>query len=239
MKNAIIIGATSGIGRALAVELHGRGYRVGATGRRIERLEKLKSELKHRIHIQYMDISRLLEAKKHLRSLISQMDGMDMIVLNAGITDFQTESSWEKEQTLIDVNVSGFASLANLSFEYFAEQGHGHIVGISSIASMFGSGLSTCYNASKAFVSSYLQGYRQKANHSDAEITVSDIKPGYIESEMTEGLKGLFWVAPTDKAARQIADAIERKKNRAYITKRWWLVSMLLKLTPDWIFDRM
>lgn len=239
MKKAVITGATSGIGRALAVELHGRGYSVGATGRRVERLEELKSELEERIHIQYMDVSRLNEAKHHLRSLIDQMGGMDLIVLNAGITDFQTDSSWEKEQKIIDVNISGFASLANVSFEYFVEQGRGQLVGISSIASMFGSGLSTGYNASKAFVSSYLQGYRQKANHSDADIAVSDIKPGYVESEMTDGMRGLFWVAPTEKAARQIADAIELKKNHAYVTKRWWLVALLVRMTPNWVFDRM
>ncbi|MDX1617925.1 MAG: SDR family NAD(P)-dependent oxidoreductase, partial [Balneolaceae bacterium] len=141
MKKAVIVGATSGIGRALAVELHGRGYRVGATGRRIERLEELKSELEHRIHIQFMDVTRLEEAWKHLHSLIGQMGGMDIIVLNAGITDFQTKSTWDKEQKLIAVNISGFASLASRSFEHFKEQGHGHIVGISSVASLFGSGL--------------------------------------------------------------------------------------------------
>jgi len=238
-KKAIIIGATSGIGRELARELHRRGYHVGATGRRVERLEELKSELEQRIQIQFMDVTRLEEARNHLRSLIGQMGGMDMIVLNAGITDFQTEATCEKEQKIIEVNIAGFASLASYAFEHFREQGRGQLVGISSVASQFGSGLSTCYNASKAFVSTYLQGYRQKANHADAQISVSDIRPGYVETEMTEGMKGLFWVASKEKAARQIADAIERKKNRAYITKRWALIGLLVKWTPDWVFDRL
>ncbi len=106
------------------------------------------------------------------------------------------------------------------------------------MASLFGHGLSAAYNASKAFVSTYLQGYRQKANHTDATITITDIKPGFVESEMTEGLKGLFWVADTNKAARQMADSIEKQQNHAYITRRWRMVAWLIKLTPDWVFDR-
>lgn len=239
MKKTIIIGATSGIGRELAVELHRRGYEIGATGRRIERLEELKGELKHHIHIQSMDVTRTNEAKNHLRSLIDRMGGMDIIVLNAGFSNFQKNSDWERERQVIDVNITGFASLANYSFEYFEKQGHGHIVGISSIASFFGYGLSAAYNASKAFVSTYLQGYRQKANHTGADIAVSDIKPGYVESEMTEGRKGMFWVAPVGKAASQIADAIEREKSHAYITRRWRLIAWLLKIIPNRVLDRL
>ena len=238
MKRAVIIGATSGIGRELGFELHRRGYIVGATGRRIDRLEELKEILEKRIHIQYMDVTQYPEAKTHLRSLIDQMEGMDLIVLNAGVTDFGKRSGWKAQKKVINVNISGFASLAAFSFEYFLQQGNGHIAGISSVAALFGNGLSPAYNASKAFVSTYLQGYRQKANHSDADITVTDIKPGYVESEMTEGRKGLFWISGTPLAARQIADAIEGKKNHAYIPRRWRLAAWLIKLTPNWVFDR-
>ncbi len=239
MKKAIIIGATSGIGRALAVELHRRGYVVGATGRRMGKLLELEDELHHRIHIQQMDVTELKKSREHLQSLIKNMDGMDIIILNAGISNYQGASGWDTEKHVIDVNVTGFSSLANFSFTYFEEQRHGHIVGISSIASLFGHGLSAVYNASKTFVSIYLQGYRQKANHSSANITVTDIKPGFVQSEMIRGMKGLFWVSNTDKSARQIANAIDKKKNHAYITRRWRLVAWLIKLTPNWFFDRM
>lgn len=238
-KKAIIIGATSGIGKELAVELHRRGYTVGLTGRRTERLEKLKTQLGQRVHTQFMDVSIVEEARNQLQLLISEMHGMDIIILNAGVSNFQGSVSWEKEQQVVDVNIRGFTALANFSFDYFEQQGHGQLVGISSIAGLFGHGLSAAYNASKAYVSNYLQGYRQRANHSDADITVTDLQPGYVESEMTEDKKGIFWVAPTDKAARQMADAIERKRNHAYITKRWRLMAWLLKLIPNWVWDRM
>ncbi len=239
-KKIAIIGATSGIGRALAVEMHGQGYTVGATGRRLERLQELKQQLDTRIHVQFMDIAELDDAIDQLDQLKKDMGGLDIIVLNAGVSNYQKESvGRQADMHVIDVNVRGFSNLASYSFELFEEQGHGHIVGISSVASLFGWGLNIPYNASKAFVNTYLQGYRQKANHSDADISVSTILPGFVESEMTENKKGMFWVQKTEKAARQIADAIEGEKNEAYITKRWRLVGWLAKMIPNWIWNRM
>ncbi|MGM0547249.1 MAG: SDR family NAD(P)-dependent oxidoreductase [Bacteroidota bacterium] len=239
-KKTAIIGATSGIGRALAVEMHDRGYVVGATGRRLERLEELRNQLKTNIHIEYMDVAELDDTIAQLDQLKKNMGGLDIIVLNAGVSNYQKESvSRQADLHVIDVNIRGFANLASYSFNLFEEQGHGHIVGISSVASLFGWGLNVPYNASKAFVNNYLQGYRQKANHSDADISVSTILPGFVESEMTEDKKGMFWVQKTGKAATQIVDAIEQKKNEAYITKRWRLVGWLVKVIPNWIWNRM
>lgn len=238
-KKAVIIGATSGIGKALAEELHHRGYTLGLTGRRVERLEELKNKLGSRIHIQFMDVVQTGKAIQHLEELLARMNGMDIIVLNAGVSNFRGSAQWKTEKRVIDVNIRGFSALTNFSFNYFEQKGNGQIVGVSSVASLFGYGLSCAYNASKAFVSTYMQGYRQRANHSDADITVTDIKPGFVESEMTAGKKGMFWVGKKEVAARQMADAIESRRNHAYITKRWVLVAWLLKLVPNWVLDRM
>lgn len=239
-KKVAIIGATSGIGRALAVEMHRRGYTVGATGRRLERLEELKNELETNVYIKYMDVAELENAIEQLDQLRKDMGGLDVIVLNAGVSNYQKKSvGRQADMHVIDVNIRGFANLASYSFNLFEEQNHGHIVGISSVAGLFGWGLNIPYNASKSFVNTYLQGYRQKANHSDADISVSTIMPGFVESEMTDNKKGMFWVQPTEKAAKQIADTIERKKHEAYITKRWRLVGWLVKMIPNWIWNRM
>ena len=238
-KKVIIIGATSGLGRALAVEMHRRGYIVGATGRRTERLKKLKNELGDRIFIQPMDVSQTEQTRNQLGTLIDQMGGMDIIVLNAGVSNFRDGIDWETERTVVDVNIRGFTALANYAFDYFEELGKGQVVGVSSIAGLFGYGLSSTYNASKAFVSNYLQGYRQRANHSKPDITITELQPGFVKSEMTEGKKGMFWVAETEKAANQMADAVENKRNHAYITKRWRLIAWLVKLTPNGIWNRL
>lgn len=238
-KTVAIIGATSGIGRALAVEMHQRGYTVGATGRRVERLEKLQQQLADRLFIQYMDVTVLEEATGQLDQLVEQMGGLDILVLNAGVAQYQQQSVGHKADLhVVDVNVRGFANLASYGFNYFERRGSGQLVGISSVAALFGWGLTIPYNASKAFINTYLQGYRQKANHSKADIGVTTIMPGFVKSEMTEDMRGVFWVAPLDKAVRQIADAIERRKDEAYITKRWRLVGWLIKLIPNWIWNR-
>lgn len=238
-KKVIIIGATSGIGRALAVEMHRRGCMIGATGRRTERLDALCHELGDRIYPKAMDVARHDEARGQLQSLIEKMGGMDIIVLNAGVSNFRDGIDWKTERTVIDVNIRGFAALANFSFDYFERKKAGQIVGVSSLAGLFGYGLSATYNASKAFVSNYLQGYRQRAHHSNAKIRVTEIQPGFVESEMTAGKPGMFWVAETEKAARQMADAIEQRRNHAYITKRWRLVAWAIKAMPNWMLNRL
>jgi len=239
MKKIIITGATSGIGRALAVEMIRRGYKVGATGRRIERLSELKKELGDHLYIKQMDVALEEASQRQLTELIEEMSGMDIIVLNAGVGRDKEFPQWDSDKRIIEVNVMAFARQCHFAFNYFMKQGHGQIVGMSSIASHLASSRAAAYTASKHFISNYMTGFRQKANHTDANITVTDIKPGFVESEMTRGMKGMFWVAPVQKAVKQMADAIEKKKNHAYITKRWRLVAWLASLTPQFVWDRL
>ena len=191
-KSVIITGATSGIGRELARIFVNHGYKTGGTGRRVERLEEMQNEFGDLFFYRQMDVTQFKQARTTLIELADEMGGMDIVVLNAGISNIQQSSAIETEQKGIDVNVSGFIQLANRSFDYFENRGSGQIVGISSIASMLGYGPSAPYNASKAFISNYMQGYRQKALRSDADIIITDIKPGFVESELTEGQKICF-----------------------------------------------
>jgi short-subunit dehydrogenase len=84
-----------------------------------------------------------------------------------------------------------------------------------------------------------MQAYRQRCNKMKEDITITDVKPGFVKSEMTEGKKGLFWVGETDKAVSQMLKDIENKKSYSYVTRRWRLVAWLLKLTPNWVLDRL
>jgi len=238
-KKVIIIGATSGIGEELARQCVNKEYRVGGTGRRIERLEDLKEELGNYFYYAPMDVTKFDEAKKQLHKLIDDIGGMDMIVLNAGISNYPSSSITTMEQKVIDVNVSGFVQLFGEAFQYFKKQGYGHIVGVSSIASLFGSSRAAPYSSSKAFISTYMQAYRQRCNKMKEDITITDVKPGFVKSEMTEGKKGMFWVGETDKAVKQMLKDIEKKKSYSYVTRRWRLVAWLIKLTPNWVLDRL
>ena len=79
---------------------------------------------------------------------------------------------------------------------------------------------------------------RQKAKKSKMPITVTDVRPGFVNTEMAKG-EGLFWVAPVDKAAKQIFKAILSKKKVVYVTKRWRIVAGLLKRIPNSLYEKM
>lgn len=236
MKKAIVIGATSGIGKELARILHLNGYAVGMAGRRTELLRELQGELPGS-RVREIDVSEADEAMTLLKELIREMGGMDLAVISSGVGFVNPGLYWKREKETIDINVSGFAAVAGAAFKHFSDQGSGHIVGISSIAALRGSSEAPAYNASKAFVSNYLEGLRQKAIKSGAAIAVTDIRPGFVDTAMMKG-KGLFWVSSPETAAMQIYQAIERKKKRAYVTKRWSLIALALRIMPDWIYDR-
>ncbi len=137
----------------------------------------------------------------------------------------------------IDVNVSGFAAMANVAMKHFLSKGSGHLVGISSIAAIRGDDSAPAYNASKAFVPNYLIGLRKKISKARLPIVITDVRPGFVDTAMAQG-DGLFWVAPPQKAAQQIFAAIEKKKKHVYVTKRWKLIGWMMKIVPDFIYNR-
>ncbi len=236
MKKAVVIGATSGIGKELALILSQEGYVVCITGRRHDLLEKLQSELPTRAVIQQMDVSDASTAIETFGNIVSELGGIDLVVISAGTGFIDPEFRWKKEKETIDVNVTGFAAIANAAYHHFISRGSGHLVGISSLAAIRG-GPAPAYNASKAFVSSCLEGLRYKIAKLGAPIDITDIRPGFVDTAMAKG-DGLFWVQPPQKAAAQIYAAIRKKRKVAYITKRWRLVAWILKVLPDAIYHR-
>ena len=240
MKNVIITGATSGIGRELAIQFSRKNYKVGLIGRRTERLEELKQEIGELAYIKTLDVTKQNKSETAYKELIDEMGGLDIMILNAGVGRDAFLPPWRSDKQTIDVNVTAFAHGLNFSFQYFLDQKKsGQIVGMSSIASTLASSRASVYTASKHFISNYMLGYRMKSNKLNAGITITDLKPGFVRSEMTRKTKGMFWVASTEKAVSQMIKAIEGKKNLAYITKRWRLVAWLAKCTPQFIWDRL
>jgi len=238
MKNAIIIGATSGIGKELARLLVDDGFKVGITGRRTELLESLKSENPASYFIKAFDVKDTKTAEEKLEELTTELGGLDLVILSSGTGDINDKLDFEIEFRTIETNVIGWTFIADWTFKYFEKQKYGHLTAISSIGGLRGSRQSTSYNATKAYQINYLEGLRQKATKLKEQIFVSDIRPGLVNTEMAKG-EGLFWVMPVEKTAQQIYKAIKKKKKIAYVTKRWKLIASIVKRIPVQLYDRM
>jgi len=237
MNKAIIIGASSGIGRELAKIFDTHQCKVGIIGRRLDLLQELQANLKNESFVKQIDISEISTAPARLNELIIQMEGVDVVVISAGIGYVNPELNLKLEMETISTNVMGFTAMTNIVINQFIKQGFGHLVGISSIAAIRGDSEGPAYNASKAFMSNYLQGIRKKIIKAKLPIIITDIKPGFVDTAMAKG-DNLFWVASPAEAASQIFNAIKKKKSYAYITKRWNIIAWLLKILPDVIYNR-
>jgi short-subunit dehydrogenase len=234
---AIIIGATSGIGKGLAELLASQGCTVGITGRRIELLESLRATRPEAFVAEQMDIARVEEARNIFNRLVERLGSVDLVVINSGTGKRNEELDWAIDKQIIDVNITGCTAIANAAMHLFFKQGYGHLVGISSIAALRGSRYVPTYPASKAYLSTYLEGLRHKVKHEKLPITITDIKPGFVDTAMAQG-DYVFWRAPVAKAAEQIYQAIVKKKKVAYITKRWQLIAWVQKWLPDFLYYR-
>ena len=235
MTKAIIIGASTGIGRSLALELSAKNYQIAIASRKVEELKEISFQCKNEVLFRKMDLQNLDESVATLIEMIGALNGMDILVLNSGIGAIYPD--WKEEMKIIDVNVKGFVALAHTGMDHFKAQGYGHLVGISSIASLIGFRKTTAYSGSKAFISNYMQGLRNLSRKKNLNITITDIRPGFVLTPMTEKNKGMFWVATPEKAAIQIRQAIESKASVAYVTRRWRLIAILIRIMPGRLID--
>lgn len=238
MKKAIIIGASSGIGKGLAKLLAENDYKVGITGRKTELLDELKKTNSNSFLIKTFDATDTKKSVEKLEELTSELGGLDMLILSSGTGDLNETLDFEVERKVINLNVTGFTNIIDWSFNYFEKQEFGHLVAISSVAGIRGSRQAPSYNATKSYQINYLEGLRQKSTKSKKPIFVTDIRPGLVDTDMAIG-EGLFWVMPVEKVAKQIFKAIKNKSKVVYVTKRWGLIGRLLKIMPRFIYDRM
>ena len=235
-QRVIIVGASSGIGRELAIIYAGKGCKIGISGRRVHLLEELQKEFPAQIIIQPFDNTKD-EVEQQLSDLISKLGGLDLFILSSGTGYLNSSLEFAIEKETIDLNVMAWTRIADFIYNYFKVQKYGHFVAITSIAAIRGEGRAPAYNASKAYQANYLEGLRKKSAYEKLAITVTDIQPGFVKTGMAKSYRR-FWEAPVQKAAIQIFQAIRWKKKKAYITRRWWLVAQVLKVLPSGIYNR-
>ena len=236
MKKVIIIGATSGIGRELAKLYAQNNWLVGITGRRKPLLDSLQEAFPNNIVRECFDVTKD-DNIKHMQFLLQQLGGLDLLIYNSGIGEPSEKLDLTIDVNTTKTNVLGFIEIVNFAFNYFEKEGKGHIAAISSIASIRGNSLAPAYSASKAFMSNYMEGLYIRSSKIKLHIYTTDIQPGFVKANMAKS-EAMFWVAPVEKAAAQIFIAIQNKKRRAYITRRWWLIAKIMKWLPMFIYKR-
>jgi short-subunit dehydrogenase len=238
IRKVMIIGASSGIGRELARRFADEGCLVAVCGRRIMLLEELKRGNPDRYIIRGLDIQDTASLPGILEALKSELGGLDLVIISAGTGEINQSLNFDTEADCIKTNVTGFCCAATWAFKVFEGQGHGHLVGISSIGGLRGSAEAPAYNASKAFQINYLEGLRQKARKIRSKIYVTDIRPGLVDTAMAKG-DGLFWVMPLEKTVNQIYKAIRKKKRIAHVSKRWAILALLIRLLPAGLYEKL
>lgn len=248
-KRALVVGASSGIGAELLRALVVDGYHAAALARREATLQELCSEINARASRSQQGAGQAYpyvhnatnteEVPGLFQQIVHDLGGLDLIIYNAGVmppVDLH-EYNFEKDASMIQVNLLGGIAWLNQAASRFERTGQGHIVGISSVAGDRGRILSPVYNTSKAAFTTYLESLRNRLTRHG--VTVTTIKPGQVETAMLEHVKKRLWVITPEDAAADILKAIKNKKQIVYVPRRWGPFMLIIRHIPSFIFRRL
>jgi short-subunit dehydrogenase len=234
----VITGASSGIGEALAVCFASKGHALGLAARSVDKLETLAQRLRDDYAVQVetiaLDVQDLASIPAVLQTLISRLDGMDILVANAGITGIRRSGRdpLSLDLAVFQTNLFGAIATLDVATTYFLTQGHGHLVGMSSFSAFTPIPGSAAYSASKAALSNYMNAMRLELMDKHIDVTV--IHPGFINTHIAPKMDKYPFVINADVAAREMVAAIERKQVNVIVPALpWRLAKGVLQHMPD------
>ena len=237
-KKVIIIGATSGIGREVALIYIAQGWKVGIAGRREVELESIRVKYPEQVYAQTLDVTQE-DAPEKLHALIEQVGGMDVFLLSSGIGKQNPTLQTELELATAATNVEGFIRMTNAVYHYFEQQGHGHLAVISSIAGTKGLGAAPAYSATKGFQNIYMDALDQLARMKKLNIQFTDIRPGFVATPLLNNQKKYPMLMEAPIVALDIVNAIEKKKRVIIIDWKFRILVGFWRLIPKWIWLRL
>ncbi len=238
-----MVGASSGMGAEIARQLAAQGCTVALVARREAELNALAAELnrvRHGAAYTYVhDVTCFGEVPALFQAICRDLGGLDVIFYASGIMPPVAEDEFDfgKDRAIIDINLTGAVAWLNLAAQRFAAAGTGTIVGISSVAGERGRRGNTVYGASKAALTTYLESLRNRL--STKGVTVVTVKPGPVETPMTQGLGKMPFMITAPEAARQILAAARRGANNAYVPGIWRFIMAVVRAIPSAIFRHM
>ncbi|MFH1981720.1 MAG: SDR family NAD(P)-dependent oxidoreductase [Pseudomonadota bacterium] len=244
-RSILITGASSGIGKALALEMAGRGYHLGLAARNVASLRSIEQSIAERfpqtqIVVSEYDVTDTAGAPALVRHTADALGGLDILFANAGIGLGEKigRGEFEKARQTIMVNLIGAMATVDAAVAHFLEQGRGHVVGTCSVTAFRGMPRGSSYSASKAGFAVYLEALRAETFGKGIDVMV--LYPGYIDTPLNQMLKSRPFVIPVEKGAAIIADLIEKKKKRSTVPVfPWNLIGPLLKMLPTRVIARM
>ncbi len=231
------MGATSGIGREVAILLAQSGWTVGVAGRRETLLRTLVSSVSGVTCCQMIDVNDA-NAPQQLHQLIEKLGGMDLYLHSAGIGWQNVELDMEKEMHTVGTNATGFTRLVTAAYTYIASHGGGHVAAISSIAGTKGLGAAPSYSATKAYQQHYLESLQQLSSIRHDNITITDIRPGFVATDLIAGSNFPLQLNVTD-VARTIVDALNSRKQVKIIDWRYRILVALWHTIPRSLWVKM
>lgn len=240
---AIIVGASSGIGAALARALAADGYDLALVARRQAELDALANDINEsgagRAQAYVHDVLETTAVPALFQQITTDLGGLDLVVYVAGIMPLVGPDEYDtaKDAAMIDVNVKGAMAWLNEAAVRFGQTGGGHIVGISSIAGDRGRVGFPGYSSSKAALSTYLEALRNRLSRRG--VTVTTVKPGMVETAMLADVDRKVWPVTPEAAAADIRQAIRRRRQTVYVPARWRLVALVIQHIPSVIFRRL
>jgi len=244
-RSAIVVGGSSGIGAALVKVLVQQGYNVAAVARREAELADLCSEINDnspggtQANYYVHDVTNFDQAPGLFQQIATDLGGLDLVVYSAGNQPPMTADEYDfaKDKGMVQVNLLGAMAWLGLAAARFERSQAGHIVGISSIAADRGRRLNPGYNSSKAGFETYLEGLRNRLSRYG--VTVTTIKPGFMDTRLLKNSPKTFWVISANNAAGQVYNAIRRNKQTTYVPGRWRYVGLFVRIIPSVIFRRL
>lgn len=232
-KTAIVVGASSGMGRELVRQLASSGTKVAAIARRADRLEELVAEFPTLVVPVVHDVTSYEQVPELFQTITRDLGGLDLFIYNSGAMPIieANEFSWNKDKQMLDVNISGAVAWCNQAAERFMHTGHGCLVGIGSVAGDRGRHKQPVYNASKAFLHTYLEALRNRG------VCVSTIKPGPVDTEMTAPLnmKGMMSASTAATIILSKAD----KNGEHYLKLAHRIAFYIIKRIPSPLFRKL
>lgn len=239
-SKALVVGASSGIGEAIAKQLAEQGADVAIVARRNTELDRIVRTRPDRFRAYAHDAANFDATPALFERIVADLGGLDTIVYAAGVMPevAEGEYSFEKDHAMVTVNLLGAMAWLNLGAARFEAARSGTLIGISSIAGERGRRGNPGYCSSKAALTTYLESLRNRVAR--AGVNVVTIKPGFIDTAMTRGKKGLFWVISAEKAAATtLAIARKGRSLSRFVPWRWSIIAAIVRMIPTLIFRKM